>query len=116
MRSATDVISWLQARLPMDLAMIDVSATGRKSLSCLAPGFLGTDIIVDIFQERGTKWMFNSHWKSEWKTDQAGQHKLVFVNDIWQHHFQLVYQDQSLLNDTAYHIHHYDYECEIRLY
>ena len=37
----TDLISWLHTSLSMHLTMIDVSATGRKSLNYLAPGFFG---------------------------------------------------------------------------
>ena len=39
MRSATDVISWLQTSSSMQLAMTDVSTTDRKSLTCPAPDF-----------------------------------------------------------------------------
>ena len=72
MRSATDVISWLETNLSMHLTMTDVSATGRESLTCLAPVlffifFMSTGIIVDIFQERGMKWISKSHWKQRVK-------------------------------------------------
>ena len=46
---ATDLISWLHTSLSMHLAMIYVSATGRKSLNSLEPVFLAMGIIVDCF-------------------------------------------------------------------
>ena len=54
--------------------MIDVSATGRKSLNYLAPGFLAMGIIVDCFHERGIECVFKSNWKNLVKIDRANFH------------------------------------------
>ena len=60
MRLATDLIILLHTSLSIHLTVIDVSATGQKSLNCLMPYFLATDTIVHC--------VFKSNWKNLVKT------------------------------------------------
>ena len=45
----------------------DVWATGRRSLCCFGADFIGTEIIVDIFQREGTECTQERHWADRHK-------------------------------------------------
>ena len=75
MQLATDVISRLHKNLSIHLAIIDVRATGRKSLNCLVPFFLAICVMVYCFHERGIECVFKTNWKNLVKKGQTDPRK-----------------------------------------